>query len=109
MSRTLHPRFRVEALEDRVTPATFNVTTTVDVVDAADGKRSLREAITAANNLAGADTIVLPAGVYKIALADSGEDGNQTGDFDITTAVTIQGPGPAQRLSTASNSIGRST
>ena len=51
-------RLRLEPLEDRTTPATFNVTTTLDVIDAADGKRSLRESITAANNLAGADMIV---------------------------------------------------
>ena len=63
------------------------------MVDPADGKRSLREAITAANNLAGADVIVLPAGVYKIALAGAGEDANATGDFDITGAVTIRGAG----------------
>ena len=63
------------------------------MVDPADGKRSLREAITAANTLAGADVIVLPAGVFKIALAGAGEDGNATGDFDITGAVTIRGAG----------------
>ena len=89
-------RLRLERLEDRTTPATFNVTTTLDVIDPADGKRSLREAITAANNLAGADVIVLPAGVFKIALAGAGEDGNVTGDFDITGAVTIQGAGAAR-------------
>ena len=63
------------------------------MIDPADGKRSLREAITAANTLAGADVIVLPAGVFKIALAGAGENGNATGDFDITGAVTIQGAG----------------
>jgi predicted outer membrane repeat protein len=90
-----YPTFRpqMEHLEDRSVPATFNVTTTLDVVDAADGKRSLREAITAANNLAGADVIVLPAGVYKIALSGAGEDANATGDFDIAGSVTIQGAG----------------
>jgi len=86
-------RPRLEYLEDRDVPATFNVTTTLDVADPADGKRSLREAITAANNLAGADVIVLPAGVCKIALIGAGEDANATGDFDITGAVTIQGAG----------------
>ena len=65
-------RPRLEQLEDRSVPATFNVTTTLDVVDPADGKLSLREAITAANSRAGADIIVLPAGVFKIALAGAG-------------------------------------
>src|SRR5262245_29557183 len=55
-------RLGLEALEDRAVPATFNVTTTLDVIDLADGKRSLREAITAANNRAGNDEIVVPAG-----------------------------------------------
>src|SRR5262245_55640574 len=86
-------RLRLECLEDRSVPATFNVTTTLDVVDPADGQRSLREAITAANTLDGEDVIVLPGGVYKLALAGSGEDANATGDFDITGAVTIRGAG----------------
>ena len=86
-------RPRLESLEDRSVPATFNVTTTLDVIDPADGKRSLREAITAANNLAGADVIVLPAGVYKLALAGAGDDANATGDFDVSGTVTIRGVG----------------
>jgi predicted outer membrane repeat protein len=86
-------RLRLEALEDRSVPATFNVTTTLDVVDSADGKRSLREAVTRANDHPGADAIVLPAGVFRIALDGSGEDGNTTGDFDVTGSVLIQGAG----------------
>jgi len=83
----------VECLEDRLVPSTFTVTTKLDVVDASDGKLSLREAITKANANPGADVIVVPAGVYKIALSGAGEDANATGDFDITDAVTIQGAG----------------
>jgi hypothetical protein len=86
-------RLRLECLEDRVTPATFNVTTALDVVDPADGKRSLREAITKANDTPGADVIVLPAGVFKIALDGANENLNATGDYDITGAVTIRGAG----------------
>ena len=85
-------RPRLECLEAREVPATFNVTTTLDVV-AADGKRSLREAITAANTLPGADVIVLPAGVFKIAIPGASEDANATGDFDVTDSVTITGAG----------------
>jgi CSLREA domain-containing protein len=94
-----HPRsarsstLRLEGLEDRAVPATFNVNTTLDVLDPADGKRSLREAITAANTLSGADVIVLPAGGFKISLAAAGEDANLTGDFDISDTLTIQGAG----------------
>jgi CSLREA domain-containing protein len=90
---TYRATLRLESLEDRAVPATFNVTTTQDVIDPADGKRSLREAITAANNLAGVDVIVLPAGVYKLALAGAGDDANATGDFDVTDAVTVRGAG----------------
>jgi len=86
-------RLRLECLEDRTVPSTFTVNTTLDVVDAADGQLSLREAITKANTHAGADVVVLPAGVFKIALAGAGEDVNATGDFDITDALTIQGAG----------------
>jgi CSLREA domain-containing protein len=89
-----HPwRPRLERLEDRTAPATFTVTTTLDVVDPADGKLSLREAITKANALAGADTIVLPAGVFKIALDGEREQGNATGDFDVTDSLTVRGAG----------------
>jgi len=93
-SRRTHPsRLRLEFLEDRSVPATFNVTTTLDVVDPADGKFSLREAITKANATAGADVINVPAGVFKIALAGTGDDGNVSGDFDVLESVTIQGTG----------------
>ena len=62
-------RLLLECLEGRAMPATFTVTTTLDVVDPADGKLSLREAVTRANNRAGADVIALPAGVFRVALA----------------------------------------
>src|SRR5438067_5688725 len=41
-------RPQLEWLEDRVVPSTFNVTTHADVVNATDGKLSLREAISRA-------------------------------------------------------------
>ena len=58
---------RLESLEDRSVPATFTVNTTLDEVTPADGKLSLREAITRANTTPGADVIVLPAGVLRSA------------------------------------------
>jgi hypothetical protein len=89
-------RPRLECLEDRSVPATFSITNTADVVDPADGKLSLREAISAANDPVkhpGADVIAVPAGVFKIAIPGSSEDGNATGDFDVTDTVTIRGAG----------------
>jgi hypothetical protein len=82
----------LEPLEDRAVPATFTVNTALDVVNPTDGKLSLHEAITRANTTPGADIIALPAGVFKIA-SGAADDGNGTGDFDITEAVTIQGAG----------------
>jgi len=88
-------RLRLEPLEDRAVPATFTVNTAIDVVNPMDGKLSLREAITKANAAPGADVIVVPGGngPYLIETAGTGEDGNITGDFDITDSVTIRGTG----------------
>jgi hypothetical protein len=88
-------RFRpwFEPLEGRAVPATFNVTTPLDVVDANDGMLSLREAILAANSSNGADTIVVPAGTYTLLLAGADEDGALTGDLDLADHVTIKGAG----------------
>src|SRR5215210_21419 len=64
-----------DSLEDRTAPAVFNVNTTADTVDAtpgngvaadAAGNTSLRAAIMEANALAGADTINVPAGTYRL-------------------------------------------
>src|SRR5262245_37105716 len=79
-----------EGLESRVVPA-IHVTTTADVL-ADDGKVSLREAITRANNQAGDDTILVPAGVYKVAL-DGIDNTKAVGDFDLTGSVLVRGVG----------------
>src|SRR5262245_56940785 len=84
----------LEILEDRLAPAaTFTVTTTADVLNANDGKLSLREAITLANNHLGADTIVVPAGLYKITIPPGPGPVNNSGAFDILDSVTLQGAG----------------
>ncbi len=95
------PVAKVPAQPDVIT-ATFVVNTTNDTVDAAPGDGvcldgagacSLRAAISEANALAGADIITLPAGTYTATLVAANEDLNAGGDFDIRSAVTINGAG----------------
>lgn len=77
----------------------------VDVI-ANDGTCSLREAIVNANNNnqsgsadcvagSGADTIVLPAGTYTLAIPGINEDLAATGDLDIAGDLIINGGGAA--------------
>ena len=81
--------------------AAIVVTTTQDELNS-DGDCSLREAITAANTDtavdacpagSGADTITLPAGTYTLAIPGADEDGNATGDLDITSDLNVSGAG----------------
>ena len=78
---------------------------TIPVDTTADGGPgcSLRAAITAANRDApvagcpagdaGLDTVELPAGVYTLALPGRDEDGNATGDLDVTSPILLVGAG----------------
>jgi predicted outer membrane repeat protein len=88
MSRTWRgrrtARLHLEHLEDRSVPSTFTVNTTLDELVPGDGKVSLREAIMRANSDPGADTIGVPAGVFKLGFG---------GQFSIGDGVTIQGGG----------------
>jgi CSLREA domain-containing protein len=77
----------------------IRVTTTVDEFTI-DTQCSLREAIRAANlNVPiggcspgnGADTIIVPPGIYSLTLAGANEDAGLTGDLDITGDLTIIG------------------
>jgi len=88
-----------------VPAATFNVTSTMDAVDASPGdgicasagsQCTLRAAVQEANALAGADTIMLPAGTYVLTVGGASarcEDAAAEGDLDITDDVTIVGAG----------------
>ena len=87
---------RLEALEDRMVPSSMlTVNTTMDTnavnpaVSALDssGNISLRSAIERAN-VEGGDTIMTPAGDYKLSL----------GTLSITNSVTIEGAGAATTL-----------
>ncbi len=78
---------------------TITVTTTTDELNS-DGDCSLREAIRAANwdvsvdgCQAGSDgdTIVLAGGVYQLTQVGIGENAGLSGDFDITSNLSIVG------------------
>ncbi|MEW6219696.1 MAG: Calx-beta domain-containing protein [Thermodesulfobacteriota bacterium] len=72
----------------------YNVTKTADTLDGAcDADCSLREALQAANAVAGPHTINIPAGTYLITRAGAEENANSTGDFDATKAVNFVGAG----------------
>jgi CSLREA domain-containing protein len=82
----------------------FVVTKTADTNDGAcDADCSLREAIIAANNSAGADVINVPAGTYMLTIAGSGEDAAATGDLDITDDLVAEG---ADAATTTVNAAG---
>ena len=81
---------------------TFTVNSTTDAVDAAPGDGicatvggdcTLRAAIEETNALAGADDIVLPAGIYTLTIPGPLEDAGHTGDLDISGDLTINGAG----------------
>ena len=76
--------------------ATFTVTRTGDPTP--DGCRrndcSLREAVIAANNRSGPDTIRLGRGRYELTRPAPDENEARTGDLDISGNVTITGAGP---------------
>jgi hypothetical protein len=81
----------LELLEDRLAPATFNVTTLADSVAVnlttgqdASGQVSLRSAIQAADATSGANAINVPAGTYTLSIP---------GPLDITNDLTISGAG----------------
>jgi len=82
--------------------ATFAVNTVADTLDAnpgdglcadAAGACSLRAAISEANALAGADIITVPPGTYTQTLVAPNDDANAGGDWDVTSAITINGSG----------------
>src|SRR5271163_2758329 len=87
----VHPhrsRLRVEALEDRLAPAVFNVNSLADILNPGTGVVTLRSAIQAANASPGGNTINLTvAGTYKITLpGTAGETDNAAGEFAILPA-----------------------
>lgn len=87
-------------LVDTVTAGFIQVNTTDDEINN-DGDCSLREAVLAANGDApvdgcpagqGADTILIPPGIYTLTLSGNGED-ERTGDLDLKASMNILGAG----------------
>ncbi len=85
----------------------FFVNTTADTTDVnpgdgfaidSTGKTSLRAAIQEANALAGLQTIVVPAGNYRLTRTGANENAAATGDLDITQSVNIRGAGGAATI-----------
>jgi predicted outer membrane repeat protein len=79
--------------------ATFNVTNTNDA-----GAGSLRDAISQANTVAGADTINFTGSIFKDAVPD--QITLTTGQLSITSDITIKGTG-ASKLSISGNNNSR--
>ena len=92
---------------DSAFAAIYIVNSTSDDVDVnpgdgvcatAGGLCTLRAAIMEANALPGADTVVLPAGTYRLTIPGQNEDMSATGDLDITEDITINGSGSATTI-----------
>src|SRR4051812_32730647 len=98
---------------DRVAyAASIIVTTTADGIDAAgtwvsvtlaalpgpDGQTSLREAVCAANNNAGADTITFSINGTFTLTGAANEDNGGSGDLDVKQSLAIQGNGIANTV-----------
>src|SRR5262249_12764277 len=86
----LRARFLLQALEGRIAPATFTVSTTAD-----SGAGSLRQAILDSNAAAGADTIVFSSlfnTPQTINLSTTPDTSNPSA-LTITGPLTTTGPG----------------
>lgn len=86
-----------------IAAAFITVTTTTDEL-INNGLCSLREAISSANRDlsisgctagSGVDTIVVPAGLYRLTITGTSELNNLNGALDISTSLTISGSGAA--------------
>ena len=72
----------------------FTVTKIEDTKDGkCDADCSLREAIIATNENAGADDVTVPTGTYLLTLVGAGEDESNSGDLDIDGELTVVGAG----------------
>jgi predicted outer membrane repeat protein len=89
-ARAENPPWTVNITEDVANPSAAQPTIDVDPFTLG-AQVSLRAAIQKANNDAGADTIIVPEGLFKLTLKGDDEDAAVTGDLDITDDLTIIG------------------
>jgi len=86
--------------------ATFTVTKTTDSIDGScDADCSLREAVIAANEAAGTDTIVIPPGHYLLSIPGTDENASADGDLDITGDSIVTGAGAAATIIDANGEV----
>lgn len=90
--------------------ATFTVNSLNDAVDLLPGdgvcdssaqpnsQCTLRAAVQETNALSGADTIILPAGIYTLTIPGVGENLAATGDLDLNDDLTLTGAGAATTI-----------
>jgi CSLREA domain-containing protein len=92
-----------------VSALSFTVNSTLDINDinpgdgicetqTGNGVCTLRAAVSEANSTPAIDTITLPAGTFAITLTGTNENTNQSGDFDISQPLIIQGAGQSQTI-----------
>src|SRR5215470_16698607 len=82
--------FTVNARDDRIDTNPGDGHCDADPATPGD-QCTLRAAVQEANASPGADTIMLPAGTYRLTLAGALEDAAATGDLDLFGDVTIIG------------------
>jgi hypothetical protein len=63
----------------------------------------LRSAIQAANAKSNSDTIIVPAGTFKLTIPGANEDADLTGDLDINGKVTMKGTNAASTIIDGNN------
>jgi len=85
--------FTVNAVDERRDAAPGDGSCDADPAAPGEEQCTLRAAVQEANATPGADTIVVPAGIYRLTLQGSGEDAGLTGDLDLLDTVAILGAG----------------